>query len=65
MITDLRSSWLLNEFSLSAPKEMYGEQYREYLYWCLGVRSLEEIVVCAIICQTDILRFNLRLMSLC
>ena len=25
MITNYRSSWLLNKFSLSAPQEMYGE----------------------------------------
>ena len=30
MITSLRDYWLLNKFSLSAPYEMYREQYREY-----------------------------------
>ena len=34
MITNLRSSWLLNKFSLSAPQEKYREQYREYLNEC-------------------------------
>ena len=34
MITHQRSSWLLNEFSLLAPHEMYRENYREYAYWC-------------------------------
>ena len=34
VITNLRNSWLLNKFSLSASLEMYGEQYREYAYWC-------------------------------
>ena len=34
MITNLRISWLLNKFSLSAPWEMYGEEYGEYQYWC-------------------------------
>ena len=34
MITNYRSSWLLNKFSLSVPQEMYGEQYGEYTYWC-------------------------------
>ena len=29
MITNQRSSWLLNNFSLLAPKEIYREQYRE------------------------------------
>ena len=33
MITNWRSSWLLNKFSLSASLEMYGEQYEEYAYW--------------------------------
>ena len=34
MITNLKSSWFLNKFSLSAPQEMYREQYGEYAYWC-------------------------------
>ena len=34
MITNKRSSWLLNKFSLSAPEEMYREQCGEYAYWC-------------------------------
>ena len=33
IITNLRSSWLLNKFSLSAPYEMFREYYREYAYW--------------------------------
>ena len=39
MITNSRSSWLLNKFSLSAPQEMYREQYGEYAYWCEGVKG--------------------------
>ena len=35
MITNEKNSWLLNIFSLWAPKEMYREQYGEYAYWCL------------------------------
>ena len=35
MITNLKKScWLLHKFSLSAPLEMYKEQYGEYAYWC-------------------------------
>ena len=30
MVTNQRSLWLFTKFSLSAPKEMYGEQYGEY-----------------------------------
>ena len=30
MIMNFRNSWLLNKFSLLAPKEMYVEQYQEY-----------------------------------
>ena len=37
MITNCRSSWLLNKFSLSTPWEMYREQCGEYAYWCWGV----------------------------
>ena len=33
MITNSRSSWLLDKFSLSARYEMYDEQYGEYEYW--------------------------------
>ena len=33
MITNWKSSWLLNKFSLSAPQEMYKQQYGEYTYW--------------------------------
>ena len=33
MITNERSFWLVNKFSLSAPLEMYREQYGEYTYW--------------------------------
>ena len=35
MITNKRNSWLLNIFSLWAPKEMYREHYGENAYWCL------------------------------
>ena len=38
MITKLISSWLLNKFSLSAPLEMYREQYGEYAHWCYCVK---------------------------
>ena len=31
--------WLWNKFSLSVPKEMYREEYREYGYWCQGVKG--------------------------
>ena len=34
MITNLKSSRMLNIFSLSAPQEMYRKQYGEYPYWC-------------------------------
>ena len=34
MITNLKSSWFLNKFSLSALQEMYREQYGEYAFWC-------------------------------
>ena len=27
------NSWLFNKFSLSAPQEMYREQYGEYAHW--------------------------------
>ena len=33
MITNYRNSWFLNKFSLTAPKEMYGERYGKYAYW--------------------------------
>ena len=26
--------WLLSEFFLLIPKEMYREEYKEYKYWC-------------------------------
>ena len=39
MIINLRSSWLLNKFSLSASKEMYRAQYEEYVFWCWGVKG--------------------------
>ena len=32
IITDKGSPRLLNNFSLSAPQEMYKEQYGEYVY---------------------------------
>ena len=35
----LRSSWMLNKFSMSASSEMYGEQYEEYAYWYKGVKD--------------------------
>ena len=34
MVTNCRSSWLLNKFSLSAAYKMHREQYGEYAYWC-------------------------------
>ena len=34
MITYQGSSWLLNKFLLSALKEIYWENYREYSSWC-------------------------------
>ena len=40
MITDLKSFWLLNKFSLSAREEIYGELYEEYALWCWGVKGL-------------------------
>ena len=33
------SSWLLNKFFMSVPKEMYGEQNGEYVFWCQGVKG--------------------------
>ena len=39
MITNLRRSWLLNKFFLSATLEMYREQYGEYTYWCYGEKG--------------------------
>ena len=33
MIIKEKSFWLVNKFSLSAPKEMYKEQYGEKAYW--------------------------------
>ena len=30
---------LFNKFSLSAPKEMYREQYGEYAYWYHSVKD--------------------------
>ena len=35
----LRSSWLLNKFSLSAPEGMYWEQCEENAYWYQGVKG--------------------------
>ena len=35
----LRSSWLLNKFSLSAPEGMYREQCEENAYWYQGVKG--------------------------
>ena len=32
MITNFRSYRMVNQFSLSAPQEMYREQYGEYAY---------------------------------
>ena len=34
MITYLISSWSLNKFPLTAPQDVYGEQYGGYAYWC-------------------------------
>ena len=34
MITYLISSWSLNKFSLTAPQDVYGEQYGGYACWC-------------------------------
>ena len=34
MITNLRSSRLLNKFSFSTSEEIYREKYGEYAYWC-------------------------------
>ena len=39
MITNSRSFLLSNNFSKSAPKEMYREQYGEYTYWLWVVKS--------------------------
>ena len=39
MITNWRGSWLLNKFSLLAPKEMYKAQYGEFAYWYEGVKG--------------------------
>ena len=33
------SSWLLNKFFMSVPKEMYGEQNGEYAFWCQVVKG--------------------------
>ena len=42
MINRYRSSWLLSDkFSLSAPQEMYREQYGEYAYWCWVMFSFD------------------------
>ena len=37
MIANKRISWLINKFSLSALKDVYGEQYREDANWFKGV----------------------------
>ena len=37
MIANKRSPWLLNKFSWSALKDVYGEQYREDANWFKGV----------------------------
>ena len=34
MIINWKSSWSWKKFSLSPPKEMFGEQYGEYAFWC-------------------------------
>ena len=39
MITNYRSSWLLNKFSLSASLKICRYQYGEYAYWCQVVFS--------------------------
>ena len=41
-ITNKRKPWLDKKFSLSAPLEMYGKQYREYTNWCWSVKSYVE-----------------------
>ena len=32
----LEKLWLLYKFSLSVPKAMYRDKFREYGYWCQG-----------------------------
>ena len=44
MIANKRISWLLNKFSSSALKDVYGEQYREDANWFKGV--IWEHVMC-------------------
>ena len=43
-ITTQRGSWLLNKFILSAPWEIYTEQYWEYAYWCQGVMGEDSVL---------------------
>ena len=38
MIANWRN-WLKNKISWSVPLEIYWEEYREYIYWCLGVKQ--------------------------
>ena len=50
MITNSRSSWLLNKFSLSAPQEMCKKQKGEYAYWCYGVGNFLILIFLDDIC---------------
>ena len=43
-ITTQRGSWLLNKFILSAPWEIYTDQYWEYVYWCQGVKGEDNVL---------------------
>ena len=45
LITNLRSSWLLNKFSFLALWEMCRKQYGEYAYWYKGVKEYCQKVV--------------------
>ena len=40
MMPNKRSFWSVNKFSLTAPKEMYKEQYGEYALWLKGFKGL-------------------------
>ena len=43
MISNEKSFWSVNKFSLSVPwelyKELYGEQYGDYAFWYKGVKG--------------------------
>ena len=43
MVTKERSFWLGKKFSLTAPWEMYKEQFREYAYWHWGVKGYRKL----------------------